>query len=105
MVSGSAGGLINPFTARKIFRLSRLPPKAGKQKKEKIMNIMKKYGKQIAVMGAAPLAFATQVWAEVPQTVKDDIASAKTDAVTVAGLILGVSVAIFGVMILMRFFR
>lgn len=56
-------------------------------------------------MGAAPLAFATQVWAEVPQTVKDDIASAKTDAVTVAGLILGVSVAIFGVMILMRFFR
>lgn len=105
MVSGSAGGLINPFTARKIFRLSRLPPKAGKQKKEKIMNIMKKYGKQIAVMGAAPLAFATQVWAEVPQTVKDDIATAKTDAVTVAGLILGVSVAIFGVMILMRFFR
>ena len=71
----------------------------------KMMNIKKKYGKQIAVMGAAPLAFATQVWAEVPQTVKDDIATAKTDAVTVAGLILGVSVAIFGVMILMRFFR
>ena len=56
-------------------------------------------------MGAAPLAFATQVWAEVPESVKTDIASAKTDAVTVAGLILGVSVAIFGVMILMRFFR
>ena len=71
----------------------------------KMMNITKKYGKKIAVMGAAPLAFATQVWAEVPQTVKDDIATAKTDAVTVAGLILGVSVAIFGVMILMRFFR
>jgi hypothetical protein len=35
MVSGSAGGLINPFTARKIFRLSRLPPKAGKQKRKK----------------------------------------------------------------------
>ena len=69
------------------------------------MNIMKKYGKQIAVMGAAPLAFATQVWAEVPQTIKDDIGTAKTDAVTVAGLILGVSVAIFGVMILVRFFR
>jgi hypothetical protein len=69
------------------------------------MNIMKKYGKQIAVMGAAPLAFVTQVWADVPQSIKDDIGTAKTDAVTVAGLILGVSVAIFGVMILMRFFR
>lgn len=69
------------------------------------MNIMKKYGKQIAVMGAVPLAFATQVWAEVPQSIKDDIVTAKTDAVTVAGLILGVSVAIFGVMILQRFFR
>ena len=69
------------------------------------MNIMKKYGKQIAVMGAVPLAFATQVWAEVPESVKNDIATAKVDAVTVAGLILGVSVAIFGVMILMRFFR
>jgi hypothetical protein len=41
----------------------------------------------------------------VPESVKTDIATAKTDAVTVAGLILGVSVAIFGVMILMRFFR
>jgi len=84
-----------------------LPPasESGKTKKEKLMNIMKKYGKQIAVMGAAPLAFATQVWAEVPESVKTDIATAKTDAVTVAGLILGVSVAIFGVMILMRFFR
>lgn len=71
----------------------------------KMMNIKKKYGKQIAVMGAAPLAFATQVWAEVPQAIKDDIATAKTDALTVAGLILGLLVSIYGVMILKRFFR
>ena len=66
-------------------------------------NIMKKHGFK-AVFVAAPLALAQQAYAEVPTAVTDALANAKTDSVTVAGLVLGISIAIFGVLILKRFF-
>ena len=51
----------------------------------KIMNTCRKYGAKLAF--AAPLVLASQAWAEVPESVKTDLAAAKTDALSVAGIV------------------
>lgn len=68
----------------------------------KLMNTMKKYGAKVAVVAAAPLALATQAYAEVPESVKTELNNAKTDAVEVAGIVFGVIVAIFAFKLLRR---
>jgi len=45
---------------------------------------------------------ATQAWAAVPETVKTDLAAAKTDSTEVAGIVLGVIVALFAFKLMRR---
>lgn len=71
----------------------------------KIMNIGRKYGAKAAVVFAAPLALATQAWAAVPEQVKTDLGTAKTDSVEVAGIVLGIFVAIFAFALMKRVMR
>lgn len=71
----------------------------------KVMNIARKYGAKASVLMAAPLALATQTWAAVPQTVTDALDTAKTDAVSVGGIVLGIIVAIFALMLIRRVLR
>lgn len=71
----------------------------------KAMNIARKYGAKASVLMAAPLALATQAWAAVPQTVTDALDVAKTDAVSVGGIVLGIIVAIFALMLIRRVLR
>lgn len=71
----------------------------------KAMNIARKYGAKASVLMAAPLALATQTWAAVPQTVTDALDTAKTDAVSVGGIVLGIIVAIFALMLIRRVLR
>nr|DAT13818.1 MAG TPA: coat protein [Inoviridae sp.] len=67
-------------------------------------NILKKHGFK-AVFVVAPLALAQQAYAAVPTEVTQALTDAKTDSVSVAGMVLGISIAIFGVMILSKFFN
>ena len=76
--------------------------------KENIMNLMntcRKYGAKLAVVAAAPLALATQAWAEVPESVKTDLATAKTDALSVAAIVLGIIASIFAIQLIRRVLR
>lgn len=67
----------------------------------KLMNSCRKYGAKLAVVAAAPLAFATQAWAEV----KTDLATAKTDALSVAAIVLGIIASIFAIQLIRRVLR
>lgn len=69
------------------------------------MNIMKRYGAKAAVLATLPLALVTQAYAEVPAAVKTDLATAKADSLEVGGIIIGIFVAIFALMLMKRFFR
>ncbi|UOO76753.1 major capsid protein [Neisseria sp. Dent CA1/247] len=71
----------------------------------KAMNIAKKYGAKAAIVVSAPLALATQAWAAVPEAVTTELATAKTDAISVGGVVLGIIVAIFGLMIIRKVLR
>lgn len=72
------------------------------------MNVMKfcrKNGAKLAVVAAAPLALAGQAWAEVPESVKTDLATAKTDALSVATIVLGIIASIFAITLIRRVLR
>ena len=72
------------------------------------MNVMKfcrKNGAKLAVVAAAPLALAGQAWAEVPESVKTDLATAKTDALSVAAIVLGIIASIFAINLIRRVLR
>lgn len=69
----------------------------------KIMNTCRKYGAKLAF--AAPLVLASQAWAEVPESVKTDLATAKTDALSVAGIVLGIIASIFAITLIRRVLR
>ena len=71
----------------------------------KIMNACRKYGEKLAVVAAAPLAFATKALAEVPESVKTDLATAKTDALSVAAIVLGIIASIFAIQLIRRVLR
>ena len=71
----------------------------------KLMNICRKYGAKLAVVAAAPLALAGQAWAEVPESVKTDLATAKTDALSVAAIVLGIIASIFAIGLIRRVLR
>lgn len=71
----------------------------------KLMNTCRKYGAKLAVAAAVPLAFATQAWAEVPESVKTDLQTAKTDALSVAAIVLGIIASIFAIQLIRRVLR
>lgn len=71
----------------------------------KFMNTCRKYGAKLAVVAAAPLAFATRAWAEVPESVKTDLNTAKTDALSVAAIVLGIIASIFAIQLIRRVLR
>lgn len=71
----------------------------------KLMNTCRKYGAKLAVVAASPLALATQAWAEVPEGVKTDLATAKIDALSVAAIVLGIIASIFAVTLIRRVLR
>ena len=71
----------------------------------KFMNTCRKYGAKLAVVSAAPLVFATQAWAEVPESVKTDLNTAKTDALSVAAIVLGIIASIFAIQLIRRVLR
>ena len=69
----------------------------------KAVNFVKRNGK-FAIL-AAPIAFAGQAMAAVPAEVTTELATAKTDAVAVGGIVLGVIVAIFALQLIRRVLR
>lgn len=71
----------------------------------KAMNIVRKYGAKVAIVAAAPLALSTQVLAAVPEAVTTELATAKTDALAVGAIVLGIFVAIFALMLIRRVLR
>ncbi len=71
----------------------------------KFMNTCRKYGAKLAVVAAAPLAFATRAWAEVPESVKTDLNTAKTDALSVAAIVLGIIASILAIQLIRRVLR
>lgn len=71
----------------------------------KAMNIARKYGAKAAVILSAPLALSTYALAAVPEAVTTELATAKTDALSVGGIVLGIIVAIFALMLIRRVLR
>jgi hypothetical protein len=69
------------------------------------MKFCRKNGAKLAVVAAAPLALAGQAWAEVPESVKTDLATAKTDALSVAAIVLGIIASIFAITLIRRVLR
>ena len=70
-----------------------------------VMKVCRKNGAKLAVVAAAPLALAGQAWAEVPESVKTDLATAKTDALSVAAIVLGIIASIFAITLIRRVLR
>ena len=70
-----------------------------------VMQFCRKNGQKLAVVAAAPLALATQAWAEVPESVKTDLATAKIDALSVAAIVLGIIASIFAITLIRRVLR
>lgn len=66
----------------------------------KLMNQIKRYGKP-AALGAAIMSMAVSAQAAIPAEVTTALGEAKTDAVQVAGIVLGILVAIYA-FVLMR---
>ena len=69
----------------------------------KAVNFVKRNGK-FAIL-TAPLALAGQAMAAVPAEVTTELATAKTDAVLVGGIVLGVIVSIFALQLIRRVLR
>ena len=70
-----------------------------------VMRFCRKNGAKLAVVAAAPLALAGKAWAEVPEGVKTDLATAKTDSLSVAAIVLGIIASIFAVNLIRRVLR
>lgn len=68
----------------------------------KLMNTCRKYGAKLAVVTAAPLALVTSAYAAVPSEVTEALETAKTDTLSVGGIVLGIIVGIFALMLLRR---
>ena len=72
----------------------------------KLMNTCRKYGAKLAVVAAAPLAFATQAWAErYLKALKPTLLLPKTDALSVAAIVLGIIASIFAIQLIRRVLR
>lgn len=67
----------------------------------KAMNIAKRYGAKLAAFGGV-MALPTLALAEVPQAVTESLNTARTDATTVAGVVLGIIVALFAFRMMRR---
>lgn len=61
----------------------------------KIMNTCRKYGAKLAVVAAAPLAFAGNAYAALPETAKTAIDNAKADGMEAGWLVVGVFASLF----------
>ncbi|QMT33762.1 major capsid protein [Conchiformibius steedae DSM 2580] len=75
----------------------------------KIMNIAKKYAPRMnqakLAVGGGLIMLAAAAQAEVPQEVTQALGTAKTDALQVGGMVLGIIVAIFALMMMRRVLR
>lgn len=71
----------------------------------KFMNTCRKYGAKLAAVSAGTLALASSAWAEVPAEVTQSLATAKTDALTVGGIVLGIIAAIFALILMRKVMR
>ena len=68
----------------------------------KLMNTCRKYGAKLAVVTAAPLALVTSAYAAVPAEVTQALTEAREDTLSVGGIVLGIIVGIFALMLLRR---
>lgn len=66
----------------------------------KLMNQIKRYGKQ-AALGSTLMGLVVSAQAAVPAEVTTALTEAKTDSVQVAGIVLGILVALYA-FVLMR---
>lgn len=75
----------------------------------KIMNIAKKYAPRMnkakLAFGGGLLAMVAAAQAEVPSEVTQSLATAKTDALLVGGMVLSIIVSIFALMLMRRVLR
>ncbi|MFD1245844.1 major capsid protein [Paralysiella testudinis] len=70
----------------------------------KAMNICRKYGAKFAAAGGL-MGLATTAMAAVPESIKTELATAKTDSLEVGALVIGVIAAIFALMMIRRVLR
>ncbi|UOP04479.1 major capsid protein [Conchiformibius kuhniae] len=72
----------------------------------KIMNIAKKYAPRMnktkLAFGGGLMSMMAAVHAAVPAEVTQSLGEAKTDALSVGGIVLGIVVAIFALMLMRR---
>lgn len=71
----------------------------------KMMNACRKYGAKLAVAAAAPFAFATQAYAQIPESAKQALDSAKNDGMEAGWIVIGVFAAIFVFAIVKKLLR
>ncbi|MCQ9327743.1 major capsid protein [Neisseria dentiae] len=71
----------------------------------KNINVLKKRGSKVVLLAAAPLAFAAQAYAAIPETAKTSIESAKTDGLELGWIVVGVFASIFVISIAKRLLR
>lgn len=71
----------------------------------KAMNIVRKYGAKAAVVVSAPLAFATQAHAAIPEAVKTSLNGAQADGIEMGWLVIAVFAALFVFTIVKRAMR
>lgn len=67
-------------------------------------NVTRKYGKKIAAVGAASVALVSPAFAALDPAVATAVADGKADAMTAGGLVIGVTVAIFALLLVKRMF-
>lgn len=67
----------------------------------KLVNLAKRYGAKLTAVGGV-MALPALAAAAVPEEVTQSLATAKTDSVTVAGVVLGIIVALFGFRMMRR---
>lgn len=74
----------------------------------KNMNLFKKYGSKAnlfkTAIATSALTLSVNAFAEIPDSVKTEITSAKGDVTEMVGLVLGVLVLFFAFKIIKRFF-
>lgn len=66
---------------------------------------LKSFGGKLAGVVAAVPVFAASAYAEVPAVITTELATAKTDAITVAGLVIAIIVAIMAFLFMRKAMR
>lgn len=67
-------------------------------------NVTRKYGNKFAAVGAASVALVSPAFAALDPAVSTAVADGKADALTAGGLVIGVVVAIFALMLVKGMF-